>query len=92
MLNETLAEKKNHICIFPKSSQQRCNIFKNASIFLKNRGSNIYAFDSSYVLCSLNDTHKTLSYNYRTPSEGPATSYPIARNPDLGADMKYSFR
>ena len=48
MLNETLAEKKIHICIFPKSSQQRCIIFKNASIFLKNRGSNIYAFDASY--------------------------------------------
>ena len=49
MLNETLAEKKIHICIFPKSSQQRCNIFKNASIFLKNLGCNIYAFDPSFV-------------------------------------------
>ena len=48
MLNETLAEKKIHICIFPKSSQQRCNIFKNASIFLKNLDCNKYAFDSSY--------------------------------------------
>ena len=48
MLNETLAEKKIHICIFPKSSQQRCNIFKNASIFLKNLGCNIYAFDAWY--------------------------------------------
>ena len=50
MLNETLAEKKIHICIFPKSSQQRCNIFKNASIFLKNLGCNIYAFDAWYNL------------------------------------------
>ena len=36
---------------------------------------------STYVLCSLNDTHITLSYNYRTPSKGPATRYPIAGIP-----------
>ena len=50
MLNETLAEKKIHICIFPKSSQQRCNIFKNASIFLKNLDCNKYGFDSSFLV------------------------------------------
>ena len=47
MLNETLAEKKNHICIFPKSSQQRCNNFKNAIISLKNPGCIFMAFDAS---------------------------------------------
>ena len=57
MLNETLAEKKIHICIFPKSSQQRCNIFKNASIFLKNLDCNKYAFDFSYKNISMAPTY-----------------------------------
>ena len=44
MLNETLAEIFFLICIFPKSSQQRCNNFKNAIISLQNPGMYFYGF------------------------------------------------